>query len=425
MKTIKIFAMAFATTAILAPCVKETGGNTNPNDNEDRTVKIKITKAGEATRAETANKPDGDQMNFNDGYLVFYNAGKAITKVITILPYTAAEQDFDADSGTVGINAIQQPQGEWITGVPGASTMVCLIANYQGAAPEVGDDITAIKDKVANQYNDGEDGGTAGDALVVVAYGEGPLTKAAADPNPATGPDGGALDENDYEANLLVSPIAARIQIHSIAGTPSGNAETFTYQIDGIFVDKYYDEMYINGTAIGSSLKSNLREENHYVPGNIGSSYTLTPENMTGIVFDYDPTNGIAYTKGDEPEDMKYSPGDGKVWAYNLLAPTKASTSAPTAITMPAIIISVSNVVVDGAEWPGQYYLTIQNFRRIGQDETIKALQQSHIYNIRNVNFTEADLDDLPYESTKDVYVTVQLMTWVAEEVEVDFDELQ
>jgi hypothetical protein len=400
MKTIKIFAMALASTALLASCVTEPG---NAPDNDSRAVKIQINHET-ATRAVEAPVADAEVIKLNDGYLIFTNANDAVTFVIDILDsdVTAAEAKYNEEAGTVGVTALES--GEWITGVPGASTKVYLIGNYSGDEPGINDNVKAIMDNVFNQS----------DVNDVVIQGVGNLVLAAADPNPTTDPDGETLDENDYEAYIEVAPIVARFEIAEIAGTPSDPAGSFTYTIEGFFWDKYYDQMYVTGAADGTSWKSNGSTVEHYLPG--GGSYLTTPEDLTGVVFDYAaaPT-GIA-------TQAVTTPGTPNVWAYNLLAPK--SIEAPAAIAMPALIVRLSNVVVNGAAWDGEFFLTIQQFYDTtgGGETLINQLEQGHIYEIEKIEFDETDLDQLPYVTEKNVFVTIDLMDWehVTTGVEID-----
>jgi hypothetical protein len=259
MKAIKIFAMAFASTALLASCAVEPGGGA---DNGDRAVKIQISQK-KGTRAVTDPVAEDTYVKLNDGYLIFTNANDAVTFVIDILDATATgvAAAYNETAGTVGVAALET--GEWITSVPGASTKVYLIGNYSGDAPEINDDVKQITDNVLNQYS-------SGGVDDVVIYGWDGLDRAteATYPSGDVDPDDGVLSDDDYIAEIDVAPIVARFEIGGITGTPSkGDGHTFTYTIEGFFWDKYYDQMYVTGAAMGSVLKSNLSTVEHYLPG--------------------------------------------------------------------------------------------------------------------------------------------------------------
>jgi hypothetical protein len=109
---------------------------------------------------------------------------------------------------------------------------------------------------------------------------------------------------------------------------------------------------------------------------------------------------------------LNAGPGAAKVWAYNLLAPTSAD--------MPAIIIKISGVVVDGTPWPGMHFLTIENFYRNPGRILIEELEQSKVYTIADVEFDESDLTPVPYTKTKNVLVKITMLEWESEEVDYD-----
>ncbi len=274
-------------------------------------------------------------------------------------------------SKMVGIDKLKE--GTKITAVPNVSTKVYFIGNKPSAmaAPAVGDIVANYTATVVSQHS-------AGTVANVSLFGGKAITHVS----------GAAADE--YEAAFDVKPIAARYEIKEITGAHSGSG-TFEYRLEGIFIDKYYDDMKLAGTA--GTLKSNGNVPALYVPNASGSSYVTA---NAGAVYDYNAAGITLTTK----------PSSG-VWNYNLLAPASAG--------MPAIIIKVSNVKVNGTVWNGgnPYYLTINSFFTTkGGSTPLTALEQGHIYVLDNIAFNENDLGDTPYTTTKKVQVRVNMLPW-------------
>ena len=372
MKINKFLTAALAATTLLASCSKE-AGNTNSTNGEDRTVQIQIDYAGSETRATGDQIADNTAVAFSGGYLLFTNTGDAVTFVVAIETGSTAYTEAGKKVGITELKA-----GTQITAVPGNSTKVYFIGNKPSAmaAPAVGDIVSNYTATVASQHS-------AGTVANVSLFGGKALTPVSA----------GAADE--YEATFDVKPIAARYEIMEITGAHSGGgANTFEYQIDGIFIDKYYDDMKLAGTA--GTLKSNGNDPAKYVPNATGSSYVTA---NAGAVYDYNATVGIA-------NNTSFSPASG-VWNYNLLAPTSAG--------MPAIIIKVSNVKVNGTVWNegDPYFLTIDSFFTTkGGNTALTVLAQGNIYVLDDIEFDENDLGEKPYTTTKKVQVKVTMLPW-------------
>lgn len=408
MKINKFFAAAIAATTLLASCSKEETGIVNNGD--ERRVQVSIDRsAPNGTRATGNQVANGTDVTFGGGYLLFTNAGDVVTLVVTV---SDDDDAYDKDAQTVGIDQLDKKlnsAGVEIQAVPGASTKVYLVGNAPSGmtAPAVNDALSSYTATVLSQLS------TNGGVGDVSLFGGGALVKTSAE----------EAEVDQYESEFTVKPIAARFEIAAITGTPSGNATTFTYQIDGIFIDRYYNQMQLAGGALAGDLKFNYNTVGRYIPGAAGSSYTTA---MARSVYDYDGTTGVA-------DNTNTTPATG-VWNYNLLAPTSAKDGdAAATVQMPAIVISISDVVVDGEEWPGQYFLTIEKFYDLVADTEpghegelingalITQLAQGNVYVIDNIDFNETDLGDITYIKTKRVAVRVNMMQWESKNIGWEF----
>lgn len=376
---IALFAMATA----FASCSKDDNEN-NLQNGTTRSVQIKIKQAIDPTsRAVGDQVANATPVTFASGKLLFANGGNKITMIVDIVAGANAYE-----SGEVGIEALEATNGAWITGVPATSTQVCFIGNVpSGVTIAVNDDVTALEATVTSQWK------TDGSVDNVTIWGDKALTKCTED----------NADGDKYEAAFTAKPIVGRFEIGAI--TPGGDIDA--YRIEGIFIDDYYNEMAINGTAIAADLQHNYSDKAKYTLDAIGSSYTTA---MLGRVFDY---NATGLTIPNRPEE-----GIKEAWAYNLLAPTSASPA------MPKIIIRLDGIKVKGEDWSGPQFLTIKNFYSdpAGDKTLITKLEQGNIYVIPNITFTESDLTPEPYLKNKDVRVDVTLMNWESKDIGYDFN---
>jgi hypothetical protein len=382
MKINKFLVAALATTTLFASCAKET----EPNVGEDKNVKVSITSEGTVeTRATGAQVTNGAAVAFTSGYLVFAN-GDLITQVLTI-----SNGDANFVEGTsVGIDKLKATAGgQVITGVPGSSDKVYLFGNTT-QTPAVGTGVSTYKQNVASQK--ATDGGVGNVSL----YGGATLSLVA----------GGTATE--FEATFDVTAIAARFEIKAITGTALNSTATGTlsYDVTGIFIDSYYNEMTLQGTG-SLDLKVNGSTPANYADNatTTGSSYLTA---VKGAVYDY----------GAPLADEATTAPTSGVWAYNLLAP---ASSLPPA--MPAIVIKLENVTL-GSTNHGTRFLTISKFYSDADTKLVPIdyLEGGHVYVIENIAFNEDDMTETPFEGTISAKIKVTLLPWESATIGWDFN---
>ncbi len=399
MKMKSLLSLALVAATALASCSKEETP-ANDGNGEDRAVRIVINRSSNNTRAVGDPVAGGTAVEFTSGSLLFVAGSGNIDMVVPVL---SGSTDYNGTN--VGIDALEGA-GSWITDVPATSTRVWFVANT----------ITPVANSNVSQFVatvEAQDDAT-GTVDNVMLYGAGNLTKALADAaidDETGGPAGAALTDEDYVARFNVAPVAARFEIGGIEGTHSdvvaddSSESTLTYKVDGIFIDKYYSVMSLSGAAVATNLKTNGSTVAYYTPDAVGSSYTTA---LSEVVYDYDATDGIV-------DDLTA----GKVWAYNLLAPTSSATT----IAMPSIVVKVSNVKVNGTDWPGAHFLTIENFYdKDSSNAPITSLAQGKVYKISSIDFTEKDLTPEPYVKSKNALVEITILDWEAVNVGYDFN---
>ncbi len=388
--------MIAAAAILLAGCAKNEGGDENV-----RSVRVSIKQAGVTTRALGTHITDAQPVTFSSGKLLFTNNANEITKEVTVSNDSAPYSTTAVGKGTL-------EAGAWITGVPSSSTKVFFIGNPPGdisPAIALGAKVSDLMINVKSQYD------TGGNVGNVTLWGGDDLTTAR---TPATGPSGGSLTANDYEATFDVVPISARLEIGEIVAKHSGGG-TLTFTLEGVFIDRYYDRMKVYGPVSASAygpladagdLKSNgsvptmyLRDGNDGGTPPAASSYTTA---MQYAVYDY---NSGGMTANPAPQ----------MFAYNVLADDAS---------VPSIIIRVKDVNVNGTPWAGSHFLTITKLYSdpSGANTLITALEQGRVYTIPSLEFDENDLKPTPYAGDKNAYVTVTLLNWEQEDVGYDID---
>jgi hypothetical protein len=458
MKATKFFAIAMASTALLVSCAKEQGrgGESNNAGTTDRSVLIRIDRAGSvAVRSESDPVASGTPLTLNEGYLVFADKDDVITYVVTVLGGTDADESYAVTSAgaaaEIGIDHLDASKLdiEWITGVPGTTTQVTFLGNLDVAnnttidAPKKHDDLSDLEVTVEQQC--AADGGVG----KVMLHGWAELEKS----QQTVGPGGADINaQKDFDAIFDVTPIVSRFEFDAITGTHSDGTSTFTYQIDGIFIDRYFSTV-----SLADTLPS--ARKGWFVETGANKALFATDATYTSSPADPDNYYDTGYYKTANRDvvynvaaDMDVTTPGSKVWAYNLLvpyhgtywkSPSRKTTDDPrnaaadevtngAAVSgvvpelnyMPAIIIKLSNVVVDGETWQGDWFLTIENFYSDPDQNTspVTKLGRGMVYTFSDIKFNEGDIQRGPYIKNMNVYVRISMIEWETDELGYDFN---
>jgi hypothetical protein len=391
MKISKYLAVA-AIALVSSSCTKGPGGETPYTGPRDVTIRIKQNTTQSASRALGNPIADGTPVNFKNGLLLFADANDAVTRVVEV---KKGEYAFDGMS----VGAVDLEGGVTIDGVPASSTKAAFIGNPSEAlkpkASALGVDIKTLIVDIKSQR---DSWGTVQD---VTLFGEGPLTAA----------EGGG---NKFEALVPVLPVAARFEVGKIAGKHSDPAKTLTYKVKGIFMNRIYHTMHVNGDMYfgGSGIPyiNNGQTKANYVGYSTKPNTGYSPL-MQGTTYDW--FDGIAFDK--DLNNAALSDGVSKVWAYNVLAPKETAL-------IPSIVFVLTNVVVDGTPLTEDQFLTIGNFtRKVGDVSTpIRKIEQGKIYALPLIQFTEENLAEKPHITDKEVVIEIDLKDW--ERIEMGYE---
>lgn len=408
---IKSFAIAaLAATVGFTACSKDEnggGGGVTLPDGETKVLQLKLSK-GAVSKAEVGPVADGTDVTFNDGYIFFTLAGGEIVKVTQITNDAAA---VDADGNSVGIQKLTSNAGKGgaqIPGVPALAKYVYIAGNLPSGVtvPGVGSNISSVKDlavSLKSQFSDD--------------FGMSKVTLWSGDPRVTTGGDklGEISNENDGTDDYLyafveVSAVSSRIEISSVLYDNGDDTDVVTkFQVDGIYVNNYYESMTLGGAA--GDLTNNGSDNAETIYTENSTAYT----DLSEYLYDADETNGVG-TFTATP--AKVAPAAGKVWGYTVVAPAKATE-------VPHVIIRLSDVesTLDGANpaFDGIQWLTVKNFIDLDTNEALAKLEPGVIYTISAVKFDESHLTEAPEMLDVEVYVEASLIPWTTKEVGAGF----
>ncbi len=389
--TKKLFTLAAAALVMgFASCSKNDDGGANSG--EDKAVKLRISGDFDGTRAEGPGSILGSEptVSFISGHLYFVDAGGNIVKHLNITNDGAA-----VTATGVGINTLKT--GATIN-VSSSAKTVHFIGNDPGTTiPTTGlfSNVRAYAVSIESQVNS-----TAGayDLKNSTLYGEGTI-------NTAVG-DGSA--GSPHTCGVTVGIISSRIEIGKF--TQTGSVIT-GYKIEGIFLNYYYPSMNVDGTKSAAAMVTNGSDPAGYVDNSL--TYTSYATANKYITYDY-AAAGLGNL--DVATSKIYTPATaGKVWAYNILAPQKISTSDWAAV--PHIVVKVTGITPAGTFTEPQF-LTVKGFSQ--SNVPLTKIEPGKIYKIASINFDDTNLTPEPEQTTFNVAVTITMPQWVIENVDAD-----
>lgn len=383
MKSTKFLAAALALATVFTSCIKEGGDNgAGKVDGNTTDINIVVNYGGE-TKATGGNIGHETPITISSGKLYFTDATGVILKTVNVVTSGTSNENQINVNGA-GVQTIGKVPAE-VEGI----YMACNVPTLLSAVGVV-DGTTNISDveeavvTVKSQYVFG--GGVSN----VAVWGADAVTP-------------GVAADDPYEASITLNPLSARIEIDKFTLT---EGDVTQYIVDGIFVNNYYTEMNLNGTAISGKLQENDPETDPQNPTIYKEGSTEYPSTDNGVYYDYKAA-GIGTAAYPS-----YNAGASKTWAYNLLAPASAA--------VPKLVIRFTGFAATDAH-QGNRYITVKGFKTSdGQGGTVDVteLVPGNIYRIKDFKFTAGTLATEPEAELVDVEVEITVAKWLEVEVE-------
>ena len=360
---IQLWALVTMVLALgFASCSKD-----EPDDVEKgktKTLLLKIEKPAATTYAEDYKTPDGSEIGFGQGWVLFIDGDYNIAKAYRVGFYT--------DDETISHDDLLGA-GAYIENLPWSVVGVFFTGAYDlGDLPESLYDLADLKS----------------DFLHTSVMGEGELEY---------------VQENKFTCEIDLVPLIARLEISDIQST--GNISSFT--VDGIFMDHYYSQVSLSGQLDDADFVRNGANPKVFV-----YDTPAYPADNEDITYDW-------LTSGGSVDGVVVPQSYYNVWGYNVL--TGYSSCEP-----PRIILRLSNIEIEGEDpIEGPKFLTITGFKDKGNNP-IDYFEAGKVYYIEpgKLVFDETYLTDFPNPDISiDVEVTVTLPTWTVVDVEPEIFE--
>lgn len=373
---IKSILMAALAVVVFASCSKSDGDGDTSVATGNSAVNITVKQGIPMGVRSEANDIGAAPISMGPGHIFFTDATGNITRHIHILASGATT----ADQVNVGDFASTVT----ISSVPNNTTgcyILCTATTTAAiGASEVNSNISTIQ-ALTLSVSDLDD--ATGGVSNVPIWGTGSVTASGA----------------GLATTVTMNPLAARLQVAKFTGTN----DIVSYQVEGIFVNKYFATMPISKTLLASALTDNGQVVTKYVGASTEYPATLP-------LYDYNAT-GIGAMTGLVCEPANGASHANPVWAYNVFP----NESLNTAATVPQIVVRLKDVVWnDGTAnqtLPNPQFITIKGIRSGGTNLT--QIQGGRVYTFADVPFERSDISNVPGVTEVAADVDVTLMPWV------------
>lgn len=413
----RILFMAIVASSLFA-CSQQEITDTEGQVGE-KSVTLSI-KQAPSSKGVSDQKGDAEYAVIGSGKLYFIDASNN----------SIYQRELTASEITALANTSSTPGGNTvtITGVPNTATTLYFMANIKTSAgttfPQV-------------------DGTTSADARLRIDKLQANATNV-----PMSGQSGTFVQGtgNQYTASVILTPIVARVEVGQItcqnqngAGQPPVSADITSYKLSGVFINKIYQSVMLNGTPYLVGAPINITTQsgwatagwtNFFSPANtlfpyyVGGSpaapadwvansmVTYCTPASAGLSFYPDPTDGSTTTIPTVTPKQ--------AWGYQLVPST--TVPAGTAPDVPHIILKLTDVeYLDNPLGLTTQYVTVTKYKD-ELDNPILEFKRGNVYRIKNLTFTHDESSNQPYEENITVTATVTVAPWVINNINPDWN---
>jgi hypothetical protein len=388
-------------------------GTVPPNQPGEISVQFKlaagvVSKAGinPSLPVNSAATPDPG----NGGFLIFSNEA-VITKKVKILP---SAYDTDGVGDNITWTALQSLSGATITKVPSITKSVVLYLNLP-------DDIYAAINAIAVGSNVSQ----INQQIVTVK------DLLAPDFGTSAVPVSGAGDLNfdvptnaSYQAmvDIVATAMASRIEIGAFTLQSGIGITIESYELGGIYINNFYPHVsfaqeYPLVTKVGD-------EPGFFIWGDPSYYYNSTAvgDSLTGLYIANveQPYLGVP-TPTDPTANLRVTPGDNKVWGFNLIPTRIPNEDTGASDDLASIVFHLKNVVVtldDGTTTTfDNRFVTVNAYVDNSSGDQITHLERGKVYKFANVNVGYQYISEVPNAQPFKANITISVLDWELAEI--------
>ncbi|MCD7937273.1 MAG: hypothetical protein LUG98_10465 [Tannerellaceae bacterium] len=382
----KTFSLAAMAALLFTACDKEDVGipDFNDNDQDTKSVFLKFDASTRSSRS-IEGSAEGTVAELNSAMIYFLNGNNESSQVY------AVKEVSGNTSADITLDDLKK--GHEFTKIPEAVSFVYVVGNFEAGNLPKGTGMTfeKLQSTVLNieNVNKGDKLGTVLDGIASVKPYRGNES--------GWGTGSTTPGEDDYYANVTVSPINARIEIKELNYT---GEELSAFTVEGIYINYYYSNLplSLNTVNAGSVFVNNGSDVQKYDQNSPNFAYTdyTTLFDQVGIT----PT----LTPDGDKNKATVGAGDNKFWSYHVFGEC----------TPAHIVIKFTDLVdKDGKPMEGDRYITVGGFQK--GEAKLEQLNRGTIYQLPAIPFSDEHLEVIPEPGDISIWVKVTVAPWEIE----------
>ncbi len=389
------------------------------NEREEGNVRITLSLGKASTKSMSASAANlYNHIDPTNVEVAFYNAQGTYVAMPEKVPGAgAAGADYDnkaaiteAFTTLANGNGTTHSQSLLLKGIPASASQIYIVTNNPGAIAT--SSLKAAKESVVtlrSQSNATVDGSSvmfSGQNATMTGLGTLPQS-----PNTA------ATDTEDavYNVTVQLIPVPSRVEIQNVRaleGTSTGDEwlgkaiDEFT--VEGFYINRFYPQGQLDGTQGDEEDRiDNGSDVTKYTSTAYGSiTYDGQPRNYE-FMCDEPATGQMTYNAGTDTDNIIWQAltDNSNWWGYQVMA------GVPPHIVV-KLSVKYEGESYDEGDNGDTKFLTIIGYTDTEKDEELTAVKRGTVYRIANLDFHVDDLTDLPYEGTKTISATVNVLAW-------------
>ncbi|MCC8089014.1 MAG: hypothetical protein LIO79_07105 [Rikenellaceae bacterium] len=384
----KIFLIFAAAALLTSSCTNNSEDAAIPDVTETKSVYLQVDLSKETKTRSDENTATGTSAQLRSA-LIYFLDGSADPVIFDIRTVGVGGSD---------VTLSQIEEGYRFDGIPSSVTQVYVVGNYNSSDTQGNDadfpmtdgmllsDIQSVVLNIQEVSHGSLTDGTTIDGLYSVMDGRSTITEYDTASNTWNGDTD--LTAGDLYANVLISPIVARIEIEEIEYTGSLLSNL---TVEGIYINYFYPEAPLSLDLTDDTYINNGSDVDSYDRDNADFAYSYYM-----AMFDY--LNEAIVTA----DGTTVTPNN-EVWAYQVFG-----SSNP----VPHIILKITGITATNGTFIGTRYVTVRGYLDANGTE-ITEFERNTIYKITNLEFDDDNLEIFPETESQSVWVHVEVTPWV------------
>lgn len=388
---------------------------------EDGRVRVTLSLGRTETTRSVGQTAAGLYNDITDIKIIFYNSAGAYIAV----PATGTVGDKEYDNETAINNAIKEGLNDNVAshkvtvelkGIPSSATQMYVVANGANKSNQVG--TASLEDAKKT-------------TIFLKNQIKSEFTRFSGEESRLTGL---AQIDASGKANVQLRPVPSRIELANVTAVPLPTGETWgganikSFTVVGFYINAFFPMGSLDPTKDEGTTRTAIDNRD------ISENYTkakyrnIIDQTIAGdFTGDWsmmcdEPTNEYTYAEGAEGSGNIYTAtmNNNQKWGYMILQGNSVDVVVKLNVTYADDTTATKFLTITSYTYKSGFTDGFGNSHTAGSK--VETMLRGHVYQINNINFDVTDLTDVPYETTKTVNAEVEVLPWVAVEVEPGFE---